>query len=353
MRKILIILVLILATILVSCKSKKQVYNNDYDIAIIETTGGDNHSSIYYYNNKLELINKYTLPYGTMGNIFYNPVIFNDKLYSIPQGLANEKNLKRVIEFNLEDGGVEEYKIEQLAMNSLAVNSEYIYTCNTVNGISYINQYTLENDIVTSIDIPEVYISNLMVTDDLLYAFGTIKGENGMESYIYVLDTKLTINEVINITSSGSSQYKAIFVDNYLYFSNLMDNDDKPGDTVSRLSLSNHEIENISLSTPYPSDLLVYNDILLIAHCNLVTNEGNTITFYNLEDESMQEVTFTHPVTQINIKEDFLYIFDGNKLYQYELNKDKVSELKLIKEVVLKGNEKSDNYNYISGFYVK
>lgn len=353
MRRILITFWILTTIAFTSCKSKEQVYSNNYEIAIIETTGNDNKSSIYYYNDELELLNEYSLPYGTMGNIFYNPVIFNNNLYSIPQGLANEKDLKRVIEFNLEDGKVTEYKIDQLAMNSLAVNNEYIYTCNTVNGISYINQYTLEDDIVNIVEIAEVYISKLMVAEEEIYAFGSIKGENGIEAYIYVFDSMLNSKEKINITSSGSSQYKAIFIDGYLYFSNLMDKNDQPGKTVSRMSINNHEVENIKLNSPYPSDLLQYNDYLVIAHCNLVTNEGNSITFYNMKEETIEEVTLNHPVTQINTKENYLYIFDGNNLFKYEINQDKISELELIKEIELKKVETSDNYNYISGFYVK
>lgn len=78
------------------------------------------------------------IKYATVGNIFYEPLIYNEKLYTISQGRSNSKDEKKVLEIDLENFKEQECKIEQLAMNSICVNENYIYTCNTLDGDSYI-----------------------------------------------------------------------------------------------------------------------------------------------------------------------------------------------------------------------
>lgn len=327
--------------------------NDNYEVAIIETTGNENKSRISFYNDKLEYLSQVSLPYGTLGNIFYNPITLDNKLYIIPQGLANKKDTKKVLELNMIDNNINEFSINQLAMNSLAVNNTYIYTCNTTNGISYINQLVINNNDVNTLEITDVYISKLMLNNDILYAFGTKKEESGLVSYLYIIDSVLSIRKTIDISASGTSQYKALFIDNYLYFSNLMDREDKPGKIVGKLNLIDNNIENIELDYEYPSDLVQYNDYLLIAHCNLMSNEGNVLSFYNIKNENIDIAKLDHPITQMNIKGDVLYIIDGSHLYQYSLNQEDISNLSLLKEIDILQNENSKDYFYVSGFYLR
>ena len=47
-------------------------------------------------------------------------------------------------------------------MNSICVNDKNIYTCNTLNGDSYINKCSKENNQVVSEKIEGVYVSKLL-----------------------------------------------------------------------------------------------------------------------------------------------------------------------------------------------
>lgn len=109
-------------------------------VGVIETSGNSKKSRIY----------------------FYNPVIYEDELYLIPQGKTNVKDEKKVLKIELKSGNQKIYEINQLAMNSICVNDKNIYTCNTLNGDSYINKCSKENNQVVSEKIEGVYVSNLV-----------------------------------------------------------------------------------------------------------------------------------------------------------------------------------------------
>ena len=110
------------------------------EIGVIETSGNSKESRIYFYNQNLEKTATLPLEYASLGSIFYNPVIYEDELYLIPQGKTNVKDEKKVLKIELKSGNQKIYEINQLAMNSICVNDKNIYTCNTLNGDSYINK---------------------------------------------------------------------------------------------------------------------------------------------------------------------------------------------------------------------
>ena len=86
-----------------------------------------------------------------------------------------------------------------------------IYTCNTLNGDSYINKCSKENNQVVSEKIEGVYVSKLLCSKDMLFAFATTKYGKEMNSYIYIYDAEeLSFDEKIDITNYGGTHYKAI-----------------------------------------------------------------------------------------------------------------------------------------------
>ena len=64
------------------------------------------------------------MEYASLGSIFYNPVIYEDELYLIPQGKTNVKDEKKVLKIELKSGNQKIYEINQLAMNSICVNDK-------------------------------------------------------------------------------------------------------------------------------------------------------------------------------------------------------------------------------------
>ncbi|MDF2473421.1 MAG: hypothetical protein K0R21_1203 [Anaerocolumna sp.] len=348
---------MLLTVLLTGCKQLTtkfkltyQEYNPEYFLAVIETTEQDNRSIIHYYNNELILVNTQILPYGTMGNLYYTPVIYNNVVYTIPQGLGNKKDAGIVLGMKLETGELEEYKIDQLAMNSLAVNNQFIYTSNTLNGISSISQYEISNGTVKQIDIEDVYISKLYVNAQILYAFGQTKGDNGkLITYLYTLDQSLTILDKKDISDHGSGQYKTTLIGNELYFTSSTDSDDNPSNKLSCMSLEG-EITDIILNEQGPLEIIPYQDKILISHCNLAQARGNKLTILDMKNNTQQIIEFEHDLLQMQVKDNNLYVMDQDHLYIYIIEKDYFT---LERQVKIKTTEGEDEYYYISGFFIK
>lgn len=95
-------------------------------VGVIETSGNSKKSRIYFYNQNLEKTATLPLEYASLGSIFYNPVIYEDELYLIPQGKTDVKDEKKVLKIELKSGNQKIYEINQLAMNSICVNDKNI-----------------------------------------------------------------------------------------------------------------------------------------------------------------------------------------------------------------------------------
>lgn len=318
-------------------------------VGVIETSGNSKKSRIYFYNQNLEKTATLPLEYASLGSIFYNPVIYEDELYLIPQGKTNVKDEKKVLKIELKSGNQKIYEINQLAMNSICVNDKNIYTCNTLNGDSYINKCSKENNQVVSEKIEGVYVSKLLCSKDMLFAFATTKYGKEMNSYIYIYDAEeLSFDEKIDITNYGGTHYKAILFDNNILFSNSVDSGDHPCNTVCIYSINDKTIETISFDQYYPLDLAVWDNILIVSHFDLVKREGGSISIYNLETKELNNIELGHDAEQMTINENVIYILSDKIIYQYEL-KDMNLYLKCKTQI-----KKSNEENYLSGiFYIK
>lgn len=353
-RKVNLFLLLILV-VYTGCTNKKLLhneenFNSNFDVGVIKTTGQKNKSFITYYDTQLKEVSKQGLPYASLGNIFYNPVVFKQKLYIIPQGLANAKDKKTVFELNLNTGKKKEYHIDQLAMNSIAVNEEYIFTCNTLDGTSYINRCDKKDEKVEKVLFQDTYISKLVLHNDILYAFSSRKGENFVESYLYKLDLSLNILDKKDISNYGNSNYKTAIINDMLYFSNQVDKEDNPNHIIGIYSENSDRMSRLDMKEYYPSDILSYKELLVIAHCDMVRGEGNTITLYNIDTNASKVIKLNHNILQMDMVKDKLYIIDAEYLYQYKMEKDYI---KLNNKVKIQYNDNSDVYYYVSGFFTK
>lgn len=231
----------------------------------------------------------------------------------------------------------------------VCVNDKNIYTCNTLNGDSYINKCSKENNQVVSEKIEGVYVSKLLCSKDMLFAFATTKYGKEMNSYIYIYDAEeLSFDEKIDITNYGGTHYKAILFDNNILFSNSVDSGDHPCNTVCIYSINDKTIETISFDQYYPLDLAVWDNILIVSHFDLVKREGGSISIYNLETKELNNIELGHDVEQMTINENVIYILSDKIIYQYEL-KDMNLYLKCKTQI-----KKSNEENYLSGiFYIK
>lgn len=241
------------------------------------------------------------------------------------------------------------YYYDYVSTNYVPSGSKNIYTCNTLNGDSYINKCSKENNQVVSEKIEGVYVSKLLCSKDMLFAFATTKYGKEMNSYIYIYDAEeLSFDEKIDITNYGGTHYKAILFDNNILFSNSVDSGDHPCNTVCIYSINDKTIETISFDQYYPLDLAVWDNILIVSHFDLVKREGGSISIYNLETKELNNIELGHDVEQMTINENVIYILSDKIIYQYEL-KDMNLYLKCKTQI-----KKSNEENYLSGiFYIK
>lgn len=344
----IIFLVLITILTMSACKHENNHHENlqSAAIGIIETNESAKKSKLIFYDDNLSKVDELPLKYATVSSIFYTPFVYNDELYIIPQGAANAKNEKKALEINLSDLSRKEYRIEQLAMNSICADDKYIYTCNTTSGDSYINRCCKADGKVEEMTIEQTYISKIISYDGTVYAFGTAKSDAAMESYLYIIGQNMEIIDKIDITEYGCTQYKAIASNGCLYFSNSEDCNDQPQNTIGVYSIENKTLDTIELGQDYPLDIIAYKDFLIVSHYDIVTSaENSSITFYNLHTKEEKNHQLPHSAEQMTACGDDLYILSNQTIYKYHITD---MDIELMDEETIPFSKKT---NYFSGLF--
>lgn len=334
-------------------KQSKDIDNfkEDFHIAVIETTEQDNDSYITFYNKDLKKIGSQNIKMGSMGSYFDLPRIYGSNMYVIPKGIGSEKDLTVIMEYNLETGKYKTYNIGQPGMNSFAVNDNAIYTVNTLNYNSIISRYDIASGNLRTITIEQVYIGRLDLYDETLFAFGDIKEDDGLKSYLYLIDTKnFKMIDTIDISKCGTSQNYSTKIGDYIYFTSQTDTYDQGSDTLTKFNIKDKMISIIKLQELYPFQILNYRDKLIISHFNLVQAQGNIITMFDPITNEQKVLNLENNLAQILIKDDKLYSMDGDFLYVYSIS-DK--DFKLLNRIDIHTMKKSSKYFYLAGFFTK
>lgn len=342
----IIISLLLLIACVTGCKENNppEIQTEDISIGVIETKGDKDKSRIIFYDNDMNELGALPLEYATVGNIFYTPLVIDNTLYVIPQGQANKKDAKTVLEISLSNLETKKHSINQLAMNSVAASENFVYTCNTYNGVSYINKCDRNTGETDSIVISSTYISKLLYVEDRLYAFGTTDTENAMQSELFVYDENVVLLEKIDISECGANQYKALEQNGNIYFTSLTDQNDNPVNTVGVFNTSDFSIKKIQLSKDHPLDLVIHNGKLYVTHFNVVQLTGGGLSVYDIETGELEDYTFEHGAEQMLISNGCLNILSDWKIYLYDIN-----SMELVKSVDV---TKMDNsYSYLSGLF--
>lgn len=341
-RVICIIFVCIIVLNSTGCQSNR--YQKNFAVAVIETSSDKKDSTLKYYNTELELVYSQNMMYTSLGNIFYPPMEFDERIYLVPQGDSQKKDEKKILEIDLDNNQKNVYDIDALAINSVCANEEYIFACNTLNGISYINACDKKSKEVKTIKFPEIFISKV-ICKNKLYAFGIEKKDDLIYSYLYIMNGKsLEVEKQIDLSSYGGVHYSASFIDDLLYFPNPRDQFDNAGTSISCFDTKTNEIDNIDLGIEYPQDIVPYEDYLIVSHFDLVTGIGDKVTFYNTKTKESSHVTLGYSIYQMILKNDALYILDENSVYKYNIENCKLHLIQKIKV-------KSGKNTYLSGIF--
>lgn len=348
-----------------SCNRSRSQQENvlgDAQIGVIETSGDTKTSGIVFYDAELNPKESLPLKYATVGDMFCNPVVYEGKLYVIPQGYDYEKEEEKILEIDLSNLKKKVYKIKHIAMYGLTVDDENIYTCSNLNNYSYIGKCNKKTGKVEEQKIEDIYITQILAYQGKLYAFGTkiytdkTKENRKNMSYIYIYDSKFKLIDKINLSQYGDIQNKIIAFEDKIYFSNTYNSETElPNNTVCSYSVKDKKIETITLEQDYPLDLNIYNNMLIVSHFDLILDREDkkgSISFVDLETRKQKNYELKHAVDHMVRVGEYLYIlsdtaiYSNTKLYKYRIDG---MELELIKEVEA---EKMYPDNYFTSLFV-
>lgn len=314
-------------------------------IGIMETRGTEKTSRIVFYDEKLNETGSLNLPYATFGGIFYNPLISQGFLYAIPQGEYDKKDGNMAVRVNLSTLSVEEYQINQPAMNAITTDSEHIWTCNTLNSESFINRCSIKDGSITSISIPKEFIMNILWKDDTLYAFGKSMETDDISIYCY--DVDFNFIERIDITDKNLSVYRTAIHGDFVYFCGMGASEDAGYEgKIGVLDTRSNTVDYLDLNGKYPSSIAFYDDKLFISHYDPFQNSKTNSPFsiMDLETGYVEHFELGHPVEQIAIKDGSLFALGDTKIYRYA-----TSNMQLINNAEIK--MMPGDFSYISGMF--
>lgn len=251
--------------------------------------------------------------------MFYNPLVSEGFLYAIPQGEHGKKDGNMAVRIDLATLSVDEYRIEQPAMNAIATNGETVWTCNTFNRESFINRCAMADGSVSSISVPNEFIMNILWKNGTLYAFSKSMSTNDISVYCY--DDRLNLIERIEIADKNLSVYRTAVHEDLVYFCGIgADEDAGHEGTIGVLDTRSNTIEYMDLGGQYPSSIAFFHGKLFVSHYDpFQQSETNSpFSVVDLETESIERFDLGHPVEQIAIRNDSLFILGGTTVYRYD-----------------------------------
>lgn len=353
MRKI-IILCSIMCFLLCSCQNKQvkntEGFPSEFEFGVIETTGYKQKSFITYYNENMEEIYQTSYPYGTMNLGFGVPNVYENELYTIPQGLGNEKDLEMIMELDLETGATKKYKFKDRVISDVVATQTDLYVVSNLNGVSYVDHYNKATGEVRTI---ESEMQNcfywLCWANETLYVF-TSNDDDQVGDFVYEIEPKeFKITKTMDITNIGYYHCGFLEYNGKLYFTT----DSKKGNNInhlSSLSFATGEIETLKLPKHSPMEIFEENGLFYIAHCDFFgADRSGSITVFHPETEKMENYKLTHRIARMGIQNGNIYICDTEKVYLYRLENE---ALKLQKSVDIATQKDNKTHFYTSGFFL-
>lgn len=217
-----------------------------------------------------------------MGELFYPPVVHDGAVYIVPQGQANRKYEKTILQLNLETLEQQEYTLDQIAIYGVSVNSSAIYAANNINNKSYVSRIDRLDKTVKTIAYDNAYVSATCIFNDVLHAFSSTWENDALKSTLHCIDP-VTMTEVnqIDISALGCGIRSVVGVDDILYFAISTDPQDNFNHVVGAYDTATGEITTIEFSQDV-FHLLNMGGKLYVTHGNLVTGAGTSLSVYDI-----------------------------------------------------------------------
>ena len=344
MQKVMCLLLALWMTLCAGCDKQDPIPMEDVSLGVIETRGDRHKSRIIFYDQNLQELGDLPLPYATVGDTFSAPLVVDRTLYSVVQGLNVLKDAETVLEIDLSNCNVTKHHIAQPAMNSVAASETYVYTCNTLNGVSYINQCDRKTGETQSVSIPAVYISHVFYADHRLYAFSTADRGGLLWGELLIYDETLTLLDKVDIHTCGADTCHALVHNGMLFFTAMVDVYDQPISTIGVVDLSDLSVQKIALHQVNPLDLAIYNGKMYITHFDIVGLSGGGLSVYDLETGAITDYDFPHGAEHMSITGDHMYILSDWKIYKYDL-----ANMECVKSIDVSHIDR--HFSYLAGLF--
>lgn len=344
MKKILVLFLSLCCVASLAACSQSDELPEDYAIGIICTIGNKNSSDILYFNEDLEQTGSTHYKYATMGELFYPPVVHDGAVYIVPQGQANKKDEKTILQLNLDTLEQQEFPLDQIAIYGVSVNSSAIYAANNINNQSYVSRIDRLDKTVKTITYDNAYVSTTCIFNDVLYAFSSTWENDTLKSTLHCIDP-VTMTEVnqIDISALGCGIRSVVGVGDILYFAISTDPQDNFNHVVGAYDTATGEITTIEFSQDV-FHLLNVGSKLYVTHGNLVTGAGTSLSVYDIASGDIATYDLGLCPGQIAVYGEALYVMGQNQLAKYDLQTlEKQAEI----EIPL-----NDGY-YLSGIFAR
>ena len=192
--KRIVSLLMCLTFLLAGCQStsnQNMPPSEEYVIGVVRTISSKNNSNILYFNEDLEQVGSTNYKYASMGQLFYDAVVFDGALYIIPQGQANKKDAKTILQQDLTTFELKNYFLDQIALYGVSVDATAVYVANNLNGKSFVNRIDKDNGTVKTATFDSAYVSALCVYNGYLYVFSDDILGAGKRCSMYCLETDI------------------------------------------------------------------------------------------------------------------------------------------------------------------
>lgn len=335
---------LFLAVCFCGCASDGgQAVSDEAAIGVIETRGTEKTSRIVFFDGELNEVSQLPLSYASLGGIFYDPLVYQGSLFSIPQGKYHVKDGEAVLQVDLGSFATKTHAIQQPAMNDVAANDAYVFTCNTLNYASCISRCRIDDGEVASTSIEGVYVSKLLWHEGGLYAFGS--GLDNGSSMILHYDENLNLKRSIDCSGYASSVYRAVASEGRIYFCTFNDPGFAAEGQIGVLEAEDGTLSSIRLNEGGPSSIALADGKLYVAHCDIRQNQDDSVlSVVDLETGSVEEHALDHGVYQMTVTGGSIYVLDDWSIHRYDAESVEPTGSRSIEKM-------PGSYSYLSGLF--
>lgn len=338
MKKVLrLFIILLLIFITIGCVSNPVKNVDEIKIGIVETTGDKYKSSIQWYNENLEVVDVQKLKYASLGNTFVQPLYYEDEIYLIPEGIFKTRDTKKIISINKKSFNLTEYDVDNIALQSIAINNDFIYVNSNINYETFINQINRSSKETQETAYPDAYFSTIVAAMDKVFLIGA-KEDNLTTSYIYVVDKELNDIDRIDISEYGNGIFKFLVDKDYLYLSVNHTLSNELVSLILKVNIDTHKLEVIDLGVNFPDTMVSYKEKIFIAHNDIVTQEGTVLSILDKATNTLETKNLNTDLAYMDVIDNFLVVADENKITLFDIDAD----FEFVKKVMI--NKKKDNY---------